>query len=198
MHSNRVPQNYSLTQLQLSRAWYLIVALFVVTIAILRAMGRIWYCSCGYIKFWQSDTWSSENSQHIADWYTFSHLIHGFIFYWLLQKFFPKWSIGSRMVAATFVEVCWELIENSPVIINRYRATTISLNYFGDSIINTAFDIFASILGFWLARKLPVWVSVVLIVAMEVGVGYMIKDNLLLNIIMLIYPSETIKAWQMQ
>lgn len=198
MDEKIVKQSYDLRRLNTRVSGYLVLALFVVTVSILRAMGRVWYCSCGYIKLWEGNTWSADNSQHISDWYTFSHLIHGFIFYFLLQKFFPKWSVGSKLVAAIFVETVWEVLENSPVIINRYRATTISLEYFGDSILNSSFDIIASIVGFFLARKLPVWVSIVLILVMELGVGYMIKDNLFLNVVMLIYPFSTIKAWQMQ
>ncbi len=196
MHDTKKhPQIQSLT---LQTAWLSVLGVGIVTVAALRAMGRIWYCICGYIKLWQGETWSSENSQHITDWYTFSHLIHGFIFYWLTQKFLPKWSVGSRLLLSIVVECAWEILENSPIIINRYRTTTISLDYFGDSIINSSADILAALLGFWLARKLPVWLSIVLIIAMELGVGYMIKDNLLLNIIMLIYPFGAIKSWQMQ
>ena len=187
----------TISQLLEKQGWLVTSAIVASTVLILKTMGRILYCACGYVKFWQGDNWSSENSQHISDWYTFSHLIHGFIFYWLLQKFLPEWSVASRLVLAVIIEAAWEILENSPIIINRYRTTTVSLDYFGDSVLNSFFDILACIIGFMLARKLPIWLSIVLIIAMELGVGWMIKDNLFLNVIMLIYPVQAIKEWQM-
>lgn len=189
-------KNY-LLELPLKTASVVVVALIAGTVLILHQMGRIWYCACGYVKLWHGSTWSSENSQHLADWYTFSHLIHGFIFYWLLQKFLPKASIGSRMVVAILVEVAWEILENSSLIIDRYRESTISLDYYGDSILNAFSDVTACLVGFWLARKLPVWLSVSLVVGFEIVVGYIIRDNLSLNIIMLLHPLESVKNWQL-
>ncbi len=181
----------------LTTSFIVVGALVTATIFILHQMGRLWYCACGYIKFWHGAIWSSENSQHIADWYTFSHLIHGFIFYWLLQKFLPKTSIGLRMVLAILVEVSWEILENSSFIIDRYRESTVSLDYYGDSIVNAFSDIIACLIGFWLARKLPVWLSLTLVIIFEIVVGYIIRDNLALNIIMLVHPLESIKTWQL-
>jgi len=189
---------FRITQLSVVSSAILGIGLLSLAAIVLRGMGRIWYCACGYIKFWQGENWSPENSQHITDWYTFSHLIHGFIFYWILQKVLPKWSVGSRFVLAVCIEVAWEILENSPLIINRYRATTVSLDYFGDSIINASADIVACMIGFFLARKLPVWLSICLVIAMELVAAYAIRDNLFLNVLMLIYPLQAVKVWQMQ
>ncbi len=155
-------------------------------------------CKCGYIRFWEAKINSSENSQHISDWYSFSHIIHGFIFFWFFRLISrKKWPIGLCLVLALGVECSWEILENSSFIINRYREATISLDYFGDSILNSVCDILFMVLGFFLAWRMPVWLTILLIIVMELGVGYMIHDNLTLNIIMLIHPFEAIKQWQM-
>ena len=151
--------------------------------ATLYMMGQVPVCKCGYIKLWHGVTYSSGNSQHLSDWYSFSHIIHGFIFYWILWKVGGKWSVGLRLLLALFVETGWELFENTDFIINRYREVTISLDYYGDSIINSVFDVLFMIFGFYLARKLPVWATISLIILMELFVGYWIRDNLTLNII---------------
>ncbi len=161
-------------------------------------MGRILICKCGYVKLWHGTVFSSENSQHLSDWYTFSHIIHGFIFYWIFWLIGKKynWSIGLRLLAAVLVESGWEIFENTNMVINHYRAVTISLDYFGDSVINSLSDVVAMIVGFIMARKFPVWVTITLLLAMEGFVGYSIRDNLTLNIIMLIYPNDFILNWQ--
>jgi hypothetical protein len=161
------------------------------------AMGRVPWCRCGYIKFWHGIVYSSENSQHLTDWYTFSHVLHGIGFYFLLWLVARRLDPGWRFVLAVLLEATWEVAENSPIIINRYRAATIALDYFGDSIINSIADIFAMMLGFWIARKAPVWVSVAVFIGVEVALAAVIRDNLTLNIIMLIHPLEAVKRWQL-
>lgn len=175
-----------------------LVSLGVVTItaAILYFMGRVFMSTSGALLLWVSDTNSAEMSQQISDWYTASHFIHGILFFGLLY-FFRKWlSIGTRLVIATIIESGWEILENSSLIIDRYREATIAIGYTGDSILNSVSDIIFMIFGFFFTRYVPVWVAVLTVIILEVLVGYLIRDNLLLNIIMLIYPMDAIKVWQ--
>ena len=139
---------------------------------------------------------NSGNSQHLLDWYAPSHVIHGFLFYWVLWLLVPGLPFGWRLLLATVIEMAWELVENSPWIIDRYRAVTISLDYYGDSIVNSMADVGMMMLGFWLASRLPVRLTVALALTAEIVTAVVIRDGLLLNVIMLVWPIDAIRAWQ--
>jgi hypothetical protein len=172
------------------------VTLIAAAAVTLLQMGQVPICKCGYVKLWHGVVFSSENSQHISDWYTPSHVIHGFAFYGLLWLIGRRWPLGLRLVLAIAIEAGWEIFENTDLVINRYREVTISLDYYGDSVLNSVCDILAMVVGFAIASRLPVWATVGLVIALELVVLYFIRDNLTLNIIMLIYPLDAIKAWQ--
>lgn len=172
------------------------ILILIVQIATERLMGRIWICSCGDVKLFESQVHSPGNSQHLSDWYTPSHIIHGFLFYGLGWLLFRKRSIPFRIGFATLIESAWEVLENSPVIINRYRAATIAYDYVGDSVLNSAMDTVFMLTGFLLAWRLPIWLTITLAIVAEVTTSILIRDNLTLNVLMLIYPVDAIKEWQ--
>lgn len=176
--------------------YFLTAAIILAAAAYLLWIGREPICKCGDIKLWHGQTMSSENSQHIADWYTPSHLLHGIIFYGLLWLFARRVPFGWRLVIATLIEAAWELVENSDAIIERYRAVTISLDYYGDSVLNSTADIIAMVVGFFLASRLPVWASVALVIGFELLTMWIIRDGLTLNVVMLLYPLDAIRDWQ--
>ena len=171
-------------------------ALLAAQAAILLYFGQPPICTCGYVKFWESVVQSAGNSQHLFDWYTFSHIIHGFIFYAFLGYVFPSLTVAQRLVLALGIEVSWEVAENTPYVINLYRQQALSLGYVGDSILNSVSDSLAMIAGFVLAWRLPTWLVVVLVLLMEIGVAYYIRDNLTLNVLNLVYPLDSVHLWQ--
>ena len=180
-------------------AWtYLGVALAIVCVAALTllAMGRTPWCRCGSIKLWTGDAWGPENSQQFTDPYTFTHITHGVLLYLLLHIVARKWPLPRRTVLAVALESAWEVLENTDMVINRYRAATMALGYYGDSVLNSMGDILACALGFTLAARLPKRVTVGMVVALELVLTVWIRDSLLLNIVMLVYPIEAVRTWQ--
>ncbi|MGH8047341.1 MAG: DUF2585 family protein [Chthoniobacterales bacterium] len=181
-----------------TRTVAILACAIVALVAILEwASGRLPLGPDGRFGFWEGNINSRECSQRIADAYSFSHIAHGILFYaffWLVAR---RWPVRVRFLAAVLVESGWELLENSPIIINRYREATMALGYAGDSILNSVSDIGMMSLGFLLAWRANPWLSVAVLVAMEVGCALWIRDNLTLNVIMLIHPVDAIKHWQM-
>jgi len=174
-----------------------VAAIFAVTVSLELLMGRSLLGPDGKFGWWEGNIWSAENSQRFADPYSFSHLTHGilfFVFLWWVARRVP---LRYRFLLAVLVEAAWELLENSPLIINRYRHVTIALGYTGDSVLNSQSDILMMCLGFWFASRMPVRVSIAAILIMEIGCALVVRDNLTLNVIMLIHPIAAIKAWQM-
>ena len=157
--------------------YWLTAGVIVAAAIVLLALGRVPYCTCGYVKLWEGVVKSPGNSQHLSDWYTPSHLIHGFIFYWLAWLVAPKAPLGWRLLAATLVEAAWEILENSPLIIDRYRAVTISLDYYGDSVLNSVSDMLTMVVGFLLAARLPVWLTIAVAVGFEVLTTLLLRDG---------------------
>ena len=172
------------------------IVLLAATGALLYLMGRPLICTCGSIELWISEPNSSRTSQMLSDWYSPSHIVHGFLFFaglWLVAR---RWPLERRFLVALTIEAAWEIVENTPLIINRYREETAALGYTGDSVLNSISDIAMMIAGFVLARRLPVWASVAIVLVLELVPLFVIRDNLTLNVWMLLAPNAAIKAWQ--
>jgi hypothetical protein len=179
-----------------SLPWFATLAVLLGTALILRSQGRLWWCSCDYLLVWSGDPWSSDNSQHILDPYSFTHLLHGFLLCGLLTLLVPRLSTVWRLWLAVTIEAGWEVVENSEVVIRRYREETAALGYHGDTIVNSLGDILVCGLGFMVAQRLGFRRAFVLFLLTEVMLAILIRDNLTLNIVMLIHPLEAIKEWQ--
>ena len=175
---------------------FAISVLFATLLAagVLGLLGRPAICQCGTIDLWGQV--GPQQSQMLADWYSPSHIIHGFVFYWMLRLLFPAMREERRFPVALFIEAAWEVAENTPWIIDRYREATAALGYCGDSILNSVSDILMMAAGYWLAKRLPVWVSGVLVVALELVALVAVRDNLALNVWMLLFPTDFIRDWQ--
>ncbi|HET9427924.1 MAG TPA: DUF2585 domain-containing protein [Allosphingosinicella sp.] len=178
------------------RYWLIAILLAFLAAAILLWMGRPIICTCGEVKLWVGEVHGPDNSQHLADWYTPSHIIHGFLFYLLGWLFLRRNPPGDRLLAAILIEAAWEILENSQWVIDRYREATMALGYNGDSVINSLADILWMILGFGIARRLPVWATVAIALIFEITTLVIIRDNLALNVLMLVAPIESVGQWQ--
>ena len=179
-----------------TRAGLLALLLAAAVAAILLAMGRPPICTCGTITLWEPNAAGPRTSQMLSDWYSPSHIVHGFLFYgalWLLAR---RWAVERRLLVAMLVEAAWEIAENTPMVIDRYREATVALGYTGDAVLNSMSDIAMMVLGFIAARKLPLWVSILLVALLELVPLLVIRDNLTLNVWMLLAPNEAIRAWQ--
>jgi hypothetical protein len=169
---------------------------FVAAAAIELAMGRHPICTCGTVDLWVGARDSPKTSQMFADWYSLSHIVHGLLFYAFLWLLFRRLPVERRFLAALLIEACWEVVENTPMVIDRYRETTAALGYSGDSVVNSMSDILMMCVGFLAARKLPVWAAIALVVALETVPLFVIRDNLTLNIWNLLAPNPAVQAWQ--
>jgi len=173
-----------------------VAALLVIAVVYLRWQGRVWWCACGRWYPVSLNVHSMHNSQHLFDAYSLSHVLHGFLFYGLLWLARRRIAPGWRFAIAAAVEIAWEMMENSPIIINRYRTATIALGYTGDSILNSLGDVASFLIGFAIAKKLGLWWSLAIFIAVELLLLWWIRDNLLLNILMLLWPFDAIRRWQ--
>lgn len=182
-------------------AWAHITAaagIICVAAVTLLAMGRTPWCRCDSIKLWTSDAWGPENSQQFTDPYTFTHITHGVLLYLLLHLVARRLPLGTRAVLAVALESGWEILENTDMVINRYRAATMALGYYGDSVFNSVGDILACAVGFMIAARLPTRVTVGMVIVLELALTLWIRDSLLLNIVMLVHPIDAVRTWQIR
>jgi hypothetical protein len=178
------------------RAWILALVVIAAAAGIEFAMGRNPICTCGTVELWVGARDSAKTSQMLADWYSLSHIVHGLLFYAALRLLARRWPVEWRFLTALLVEAAWEVTENTPFVIDRYRSTTAAIGYTGDSIVNSMSDILMMALGFLLARRLPGWAAILLLIALEVVPLLVIRDNLTLNIVNLLAPNHALQAWQ--
>ncbi|THV22196.1 DUF2585 domain-containing protein [Peteryoungia ipomoeae] len=181
-----------------STRFWLTIAFLIIAMQVIAQymMGRIWICECGYVKLFEPGVNTAGNSQHLFDWYTPSHIIHGFLFYLLGWAVLRGKPLSMRLSLAAFIEAVWEILENSPIVIDRYRTATMAVGYTGDSILNSGMDMVSMIAGFFFAARAPVWLTVAIAILFEILTAFIIRDNLTLNVIMLIWPIEAVKVWQ--
>ena len=173
-----------------------VLGIMVVQALVLHLMGRVWICSCGTVRVWVGDIWSPELSQQLFDWYTPSHIVHGILFYGLLRLVLPRAPVPVRLLIAVGIEVSWEIAENSPWVIEAYRQQALAAGYTGDSILNSLLDTVAMMTGFAIARLVPWQATVALVLALEIGVGALVRDNLTLNVLNFVHRFPAIEAWQ--
>lgn len=178
------------------RPYYAFAVLIAAAVVMLRLQGRVWWCQAGDYAPWSWEIWSTHNSQHVVDPYSFTHVLHGVFEFWLIGLLFRRVPLAWRFFVAVFIESTWEVAENTSYVIQRYREETMSLDYFGDSVINSVADIFCCAFGFWLAWRLKFWKSLALFVLTELILILTIRDSLIINVIMLLWPIEGIKNWQ--
>jgi len=174
----------------------IILAILAAMVIAMRIEGRVWWCDCGTIRLWVSDVWSSHCSQHLFDPYSITHFSHGLIFFSVLAIVTPRMSMAWRLCFALAIAAGWEVLENSPMVINRFRNATMSSDYLGDSVVNAVGDVVSCFVGFFVARWLGLWKTLLLFLASEVVLVFWIRDSLLLSTFMLISPIEAIKTWQ--
>jgi hypothetical protein len=178
--------------------WLVVGAACILTVILMKVEGRIWWCECGQFRFWISDVWTSHCSQHLADPYSLTHLSHGLLFWVALAFLFPRVPLAWRFAIAVTIAAGWEVLENSPLIINRYRTATMSLDYLGDSVVNALGDVLSCAVGFLVAQRVGAKWALAIFLALELVLILLIRDSLLLSTLMLISPIEAIKAWQTQ
>ncbi|WP_300779029.1 DUF2585 family protein [Enhydrobacter sp.] len=180
----------------LRAAWAAVLGIMVAQALVLHGMGRVWLCTCGAVRLWVGDIRSPEMSQQVTDWYTFSHVVHGILFYGLLRLLLPRLPILARLAIAVGIEATWEIAENTPWVIEAYRQQALARGYVGDSVLNSLSDTISMMIGFALAARLPWRATVAIAIIMEVSVGYLVHDNLTLNVLNFIHRFPAIEAWQ--